>query len=199
MTDLILQKSASVACHDQPSSMSIDLKNKKSPSSWAARTERKVSLASGAGVAKALRSLGAEVTEVDVDRPGFRRARRHRGRLQRHPRHLRRRRPDPAHPRSARRSLHRRRRRRQRAGDRQDRDQEALSWSAACRRRAFEILRDGAEPTLPLPFVVKAPREGSSVGVYIVREAGEGRRDAARGARSSAASCSSSSTSPGAS
>ena len=28
--------------------------------------ERKVSLASGAGVAKALRSLGADVTEVDV-------------------------------------------------------------------------------------------------------------------------------------
>ena len=35
----------------------------------------------------------------------------------------------------------------------------------------FEILRDGAQPTLPLPFVIKAPREGSSVGVYIVREA----------------------------
>jgi D-alanine-D-alanine ligase len=36
---------------------------------------------------------------------------------------------------------------------------------------AFEILRDGARPTLPLPFVVKAPREGSSVGVYIVKDA----------------------------
>ena len=35
---------------------------------------------------------------------------------------------------------------------------------------AFEILRDGARPGLPLPFVVKAPREGSSVGVYIVRD-----------------------------
>ncbi|MEO7319525.1 MAG: D-alanine--D-alanine ligase, partial [Chthoniobacteraceae bacterium] len=37
----------------------------------------------------------------------------------------------------------------------------------------FEILRNGTQPTLPLPFVVKAPREGSSVGVYIVREVGK--------------------------
>ena len=35
---------------------------------------------------------------------------------------------------------------------------------------AFEILHDGARPTLPLPFVLKAPKEGSSVGVYIVKE-----------------------------
>jgi D-alanine-D-alanine ligase len=34
-------------------------------------SERKVSLASGAGVAQALRSLGAEVTEVDVTGPDF--------------------------------------------------------------------------------------------------------------------------------
>ncbi|MDP9292518.1 MAG: D-alanine--D-alanine ligase, partial [Verrucomicrobiota bacterium] len=33
---------------------------------------------------------------------------------------------------------------------------------------AFEILNEGARPSLPLPYVVKAPREGSSVGVYIV-------------------------------
>ena len=33
----------------------------------------------------------------------------------------------------------------------------------------FEILRDGADPTSQLPFVIKAPREGSSVGVFIVR------------------------------
>ena len=36
---------------------------------------------------------------------------------------------------------------------------------------AFEILRDGAAPKLPIPYVVKAPREGSSVGVFIVRDA----------------------------
>lgn len=38
---------------------------------------------------------------------------------------------------------------------------------------AFEILDEGAVPSLPLPYVVKAPREGSSVGVYIVREPNE--------------------------
>ncbi len=38
---------------------------------------------------------------------------------------------------------------------------------------AFEILRDGARPSLPLPFVLKAPKEGSSVGVYIVKDAAE--------------------------
>ena len=38
---------------------------------------------------------------------------------------------------------------------------------------AFEILASGARPTLTVPFVVKAPREGSSVGVYIVRTEGE--------------------------
>ena len=36
---------------------------------------------------------------------------------------------------------------------------------------AFEVLRDGAQPALPLPFVVKAPREGSSVGVYVIKDA----------------------------
>jgi D-alanine-D-alanine ligase len=35
---------------------------------------------------------------------------------------------------------------------------------------AFEVVRPGEPVTLPLPLVVKAPREGSSVGVYIVRE-----------------------------
>ncbi len=38
---------------------------------------------------------------------------------------------------------------------------------------AFEILHDGASPTLPLPFVLKAPKEGSSVGVYIVKESSQ--------------------------
>ena len=37
----------------------------------------------------------------------------------------------------------------------------------------FEILRDGVRPTLALPFVLKAPREGSSVGVFLVKEAAE--------------------------
>jgi D-alanine-D-alanine ligase len=33
----------------------------------------------------------------------------------------------------------------------------------------FEILAVGERTTLPLPYVVKAPREGSSVGVFIVK------------------------------
>ncbi len=37
----------------------------------------------------------------------------------------------------------------------------------------WEVLRAGQLPTLPLPVVVKAPREGSSVGVHLVREPGQ--------------------------
>jgi len=36
-----------------------------------------------------------------------------------------------------------------------------------------EIIRNGARPSLPLPLVIKAPKEGSSVGVYIVKDAAE--------------------------
>lgn len=37
----------------------------------------------------------------------------------------------------------------------------------------FEILANGERPALPLPYVVKAPREGSSVGIYIVKSEAE--------------------------
>lgn len=37
----------------------------------------------------------------------------------------------------------------------------------------WEVLPPGRRPTLPLPLVVKAPREGSSVGVHLVRAPGE--------------------------
>jgi D-alanine-D-alanine ligase len=37
----------------------------------------------------------------------------------------------------------------------------------------WEMIAAGARPSLPLPLVVKAPREGSSVGVHIVKQAGE--------------------------
>ena len=37
----------------------------------------------------------------------------------------------------------------------------------------FEILHDGARPALPLPFVLKAPKEGSSVGIFIVKDEAE--------------------------
>jgi D-alanine-D-alanine ligase len=36
-----------------------------------------------------------------------------------------------------------------------------------------EVIAPGTKPTLALPIVVKAPREGSSVGVHLVREAGQ--------------------------
>jgi D-alanine-D-alanine ligase len=37
----------------------------------------------------------------------------------------------------------------------------------------WEILREGEMPTLPLPIVIKAPLQGSSVGVHLVHAAGE--------------------------
>jgi D-alanine-D-alanine ligase len=37
----------------------------------------------------------------------------------------------------------------------------------------FEVIAAGARPSMGLPLVLKAPKEGSSVGVYIVHEAGE--------------------------
>ncbi len=51
-------------------------------------SERDVSFATGKGVANALRSLGAEVTEVDVKGPDFELPSRHRSRLHRAPRNL---------------------------------------------------------------------------------------------------------------
>jgi D-alanine-D-alanine ligase len=35
---------------------------------------------------------------------------------------------------------------------------------------SFEVIMADQLPSLPLPYVIKAPREGSTVGVYIVRE-----------------------------
>src|SRR5579871_1487771 len=56
----------------QPFPVSIDLKDKKiAVLMGGPGSERKVSLASGAGVANALRSLGAIVSEVDVTGPDF--------------------------------------------------------------------------------------------------------------------------------
>ncbi len=36
----------------------------------------------------------------------------------------------------------------------------------------WEMMAAGGQPSLPLPLVIKAPREGSSVGVHLVREPG---------------------------
>ncbi len=150
--------------------MSIDLKNKKiAVLMGGPGNERKVSLASGAGVAEALRSLGAEVTEVDVAGPDF---------------------AVPAGTEIGFNVIH---------GTFGEDGQlqrilesrgiaytgEGVAGSEVAidkiltKRRfqergvptpASEILRDGAAPTLPLPYVVKAPKEGSSVGVYIVKD-----------------------------
>ena len=151
-------------------SMSIDLKNKKiAVLMGGPGNERKVSLASGAGVAKALRSLGADVTEVDVTGPEFvvpegtevgfnvihgtfgedgqvQRIMESRGVCY--------------------------------TGEGVTGSEVAIDKIATKKRfqqrgvptPGSEILRDGAQPTLPLPYVVKAPKEGSSVGVFIVRE-----------------------------
>lgn len=36
---------------------------------------------------------------------------------------------------------------------------------------AFEVIKAGQQPSMPLPYVVKAPKQGSSVGVCIVKDA----------------------------
>ncbi len=150
--------------------MSIDLKNKKiAVLMGGPGNERKVSLASGAGVAAALRSLGADVAEVDVTGPDF---------------------VVPAGTEVGFNVIH---------GTFGEDGQiqrilesqgilytgegvagSELAIDKIATKKRFqqrgvptpgsEILRDGAPSTLPLPYVVKAPKEGSSVGVYIVRE-----------------------------
>jgi D-alanine-D-alanine ligase len=135
-------------------------------------SERPVSLASGAGVASALRSLGAEVSEVDVKDAGFvvpegtevafnviHGTFGEDGQVQR----ILEARGIPY------------------TGEGVAGSELAIDKIATKRRlleqgvptAPFEVLRGGERPTLPLPYVLKAPREGSSVGVYIVREPGE--------------------------
>ena len=43
--------------------------------------------------------------------------------------------------------------------------------SAGVPTSSWQKIRRGESPTLPLPYVVKAPRQGSSVGVHIVHDA----------------------------
>ena len=157
--------------HPKPNSMSIDLTHKKiAVLMGGPGNERKVSLASGAGVAKALRSRGAEVTEVDVNGADF---------------------VVPAGTEVAFNVIHGtfgedgqiqrilEARGIPYTGEGVAGSELAIDKIATKQRflqrgvptAAFEILRDGAMPTLPLPYVVKAPREGSSVGVFIVRDA----------------------------
>jgi D-alanine-D-alanine ligase len=131
-------------------------------------SEREVSLATGAGAAKALRSLGAEVAEVDVRDETF---------------------DLPNDSEIAFITVH------GTFGEDgqlqqilEDRGVAYTGEDAAGSRLAFdkipskkkfraggvrtpdwEIIRVGQPPTLQLPFVIKPPRQGSTVGIQIVR------------------------------
>ena len=145
-------------------------------------SERAVSLATGAGIAKALGSLGANVTEVDVENADF---------------------VFPDSTELAFIALH------GTFGEDgqvqqilEDRGVPYTGEGVAESRLAFdkipskqkftqhgvttphwEVIHVGQQPTLPLPYVIKAPRQGSTVGVYIVKEesqAAAALRDAAK-------------------
>jgi D-alanine-D-alanine ligase len=156
--------------HQIPITMPVDLKNKKiTVLMGGPGSERKVSLASGAGVANALRSLGADVTEVDVTGPDF---------------------VLPAGTEVAFNVIHGtfgedgqvqrilEARGVPYTGEGVAGSELAIDKIATKKRfiergvptPAYEILLDGAAPKLTIPYVVKAPREGSSVGVFIVRD-----------------------------
>ena len=131
-------------------------------------SERKVSLKSGEGVVAALRSLGAKVTPVDVTGPDF---------------------VLPSDTRVAFNVIHGtfgEDGQVQRILDARGvaytgegvRGSELAIDKIASKRRfaergvptaAFEVIRKGSRPVLQPPLVIKAPREGSSVGVYIVK------------------------------
>jgi D-alanine-D-alanine ligase len=135
-------------------------------------SERAVSLATGAGVGKALRSLGAIVTEVDVANSDF---------------------ALPNDIALAFIALH------GTFGEDgqvqqilENRGVPYTGEGVAGSRLAFdkipskekftthgvatphwEIIHLGQQPSLPLPYVIKAPRQGSTVGVTIVKEASQ--------------------------
>ena len=145
-------------------------------------SERAVSLATGAGIAKALGSLGANVMEVDVENADF---------------------VFSDSTELAFIALH------GTFGEDgqvqqilEDRGVPYTGEGVAESRLAFdkipskqkftqhgvttphwEVIHVGQQPTLPLPYVIKAPRQGSTVGVYIVKEesqAAAALRDAAK-------------------
>ena len=132
--------------------------------------ERDVSLRSGAAVAKALRAAGARVEEIDITSPEFTLATSvdlafniihgtfgEDGQLQAilHDRGI------PYTGEGI-------------EGSRTAFDK-ILSKEAFDRAGVptskWEKIRRGQSPSLPLPYVVKAPRQGSSVGVHIIRDA----------------------------
>jgi D-alanine-D-alanine ligase len=135
-------------------------------------SERDVSLATGRGVSKALRSLGAEVVEIDVRGEDF---------------------ELPNDVELAFITIHgtfgedgRLQRILERRGIAYTGDGVEASEIAFDKIRSkekfrehgvttplWEVIHPGQRPTIPLPIVVKPPREGSTVGVVIVKREGE--------------------------
>lgn len=131
-------------------------------------SEREVSLATGRGVAKALRSLGSDVTEVDVKGADF---------------------DLPGDTDLAFLTIH------GTFGEDGELQQileergipytgegvaeSALAFDKIRSKEAFrqhdvatpywQIITAGQRPTIPIPLVIKAPRQGSTVGVHIIR------------------------------
>ena len=131
-------------------------------------SERPVSMATGKGVAKALRSLGAEVTEVDVKGADF---------------------DLPADIELAFLTIHgtfgEDGQLQQILEDRgvpytgEDVAGSALAFDKIRSKEMFrqhdvptphwQTINVGQRPTIPIPVVIKAPRQGSTVGVHIIR------------------------------
>lgn len=131
-------------------------------------SERDVSLATGRGVAKALRSLGAVVTEVDVKGPDF---------------------AVPEGTEFAFIALH------GTFGEDgqvqqilEDRgvpytgegvNESRIAFDKILSKELFrthgvatpywQVITEGQQPTIPIPYVIKAPRQGSTVGISIVK------------------------------
>lgn len=145
-------------------------------------SEREVSLASAAGVSRALRDLGADVVEVDVTGPDFGLPKDifiafnlihgtfgEDGELQK--------------VLEGKNILY--------TGEGIEGSRIAFDKIESKRKfeehgvptAGFEIIKAGSQPSLALPYVVKAPKQGSSVGVYIVKtteEVGPALHDAAQ-------------------
>ncbi|PZR73221.1 MAG: D-alanine--D-alanine ligase [Chthoniobacterales bacterium] len=131
-------------------------------------SERDVSIATGKGVAKALRSLGAKVHEIDVKGPEF---------------------EVPAGVELAFIALHgtfgedgqvqRILEARGIAYTGEGVAESELAFDKIRSKDAFkkqgvttpywQIIALGQRPTIPIPFVIKAPRQGSTVGIHIIR------------------------------
>jgi D-alanine-D-alanine ligase len=131
-------------------------------------SERAVSMATGQGVAKALRSLGAEVSEIDVKGPDF---------------------ELPAGVELAFIALHgtfgedgqvqKILEARNISYTGEGASESELAFDKIRSKEAFrrhdvatpywQIIAAGQRPTIPIPFVIKAPRQGSTVGVHVIR------------------------------